>query len=182
MAKHAAQWSATLNTYASPVIGKMLVRDIEAHHVREIVGPIWSTKHETATRVRNRIENVIGYAMAMGYRPKGANPAALKDNLDHALAPSAKVAKVKHHAALPVDELPAFMAKLRDAEGQGARALEFAILTAGPQRRGSRRDMGRDRFERAHVVNPRRAHEGRQAAPRRAVDRRSRAPARNAGS
>lgn len=128
-AKHAAQWAATLGTYADPVVGSLLVQDVTSTHVHTILDPIWVSKHETATRVRSRIENVLDWAIARGYR-QGPNPARWKANLQQMLAEPSKVAKVVHHAALPVDAMGAFMAALRAAEGQGARALELAILTA----------------------------------------------------
>jgi integrase len=128
-AKHAAQWRSTLETYAYPVIGELLVQDIRPAHVHEVLAPIWLTKHETATRVRSRVENVLDYAISRQYR-EGPNPARLKANLETMLAPSKKVAKVEHHAALDVEAMPAFWERLRAMQGQGAMALAFAILTA----------------------------------------------------
>lgn len=127
-AKHAAQWTSTLETYASPVMGKLLARDVGLPHVLEVLRPIWKTKTETATRVRARIESVLDWATAHGYR-EGLNPARWKGHLDAILAPASKVAKVEHHTALPVRDVGAFMRDLRSMEGTGARALEFAILT-----------------------------------------------------
>jgi integrase len=128
-AKHAAQWTSTLETYAYPKIGHLLVRDVDDSHVMEILTPIWTTKTETASRLRGRIEKVLDWAIASKYR-EGPNPARWKGNLDVRLAQPSKVAKVQHHAALPYDDTGAFMAELRKVEGMGARALEFAILTA----------------------------------------------------
>jgi integrase len=128
-AKHQAQWVATLRTYAEPVIGKLLVRDIRATHVIDVLEPIWTTKTETATRVRSRIELVLDYAAARGYR-EGLNPARWKGNLDAALPNASKVAPVRHHSAVPVKEVAAFMKRLRSQAGTAARALEFAVLTA----------------------------------------------------
>ena len=127
--KHAAQWPATLATYASPVIGSLPVDEIELGHISEVLNPIWTTKTETATRLRQRIEAVLDYATAHGLR-SGPNPAAWKGNLDKVLAKPAKLKKVQHHRALPIDEMPAFMAELRQREGTGARCLEFVVLTA----------------------------------------------------
>lgn len=126
-AKHGAQWRTTLDTYASPVIGSLLVRDVEREHVLQVLEPIWATKTETASRVRQRIEAVLDWATP-DYRT-GDNPArwiALKNKL----AKPSKVKTVIHHAALPWQEVGAFMADLRQHEGMGAHALEFAILTA----------------------------------------------------
>lgn len=127
--KHTAQWKATLETYASPVMGRLLVRDIELPHVLRVLEPIWTTKTETATRVRGRIEAVLNWATTKGYR-SGLNPARWRGHLENLLAKPGAVAKVEHHAALPAGAMGAFMVRLRAAEGMGARALEFAILTA----------------------------------------------------
>lgn len=128
-AKHTAQWSATLETYAYPTIGKIRVSDIETSHVIGILEAIWTTKTETASRLRGRIESVLDWATVRGYR-KGENPARWRGHLDKLLPARAKVQKVEHHAALDYREIGAFMAELKKAEGLGARALEFAILTA----------------------------------------------------
>jgi integrase len=128
-AKHQAQWAATLRTYAEPSIGKLLVRDIRAAHVIGVLEPIWTTKTETATRVRSRIELVLDYAAARGFR-EGLNPARWKGNLDAALPKASKVARVRHHAAVGVNEASSFMKRLRAQDGMGARALEFTVLTA----------------------------------------------------
>ena len=127
--KHRQQWRNTLKHYASPVMGSLLVRDVAMPHVLKVLEPIWTTKTETASRVRGRIESVLDWAKGRGYR-SGDNPAAWKGNLDAQLPKPGKVAKVEHHEAIPVADVGAFMVKLRNAEGMGARALEFAILTA----------------------------------------------------
>lgn len=130
-AKHAAQWTATLTTYASPVIGAMLVRDVELSHVMRILeaDDFWTTRTETASRVRGRIESVLDWATVRGYRT-GENPARWKGHLDKLLPAPRKTAKVQHHAALPVDEIGLFMRDLRQRDGIAARALEVLILTA----------------------------------------------------
>ncbi|MGJ0454146.1 MAG: tyrosine-type recombinase/integrase [Methylocystis sp.] len=128
-AKHAAQWTATLETYAFPIFGRLPVASIDTALVLKALQPIWTTKAETASRVRGRIESILDWARVQGYR-EGENPARWKGHLDHLLPAKGKVAKVEHHAALPFAELPAFMADLKTREGNGARALEFAILTA----------------------------------------------------
>lgn len=128
-AKHAKQWSSTLETYAYPLMGNMLVRDIALPHVLAVLEPIWTKKTETATRLRGRIESVLDWAAAREYRT-GLNPARWKGHLDKMLAAPKKIAKPEHHAALPVSEVGAFMLALRQQDGTGARALEFAILTA----------------------------------------------------
>ncbi len=128
-AKHAAQWSATLETYAYPTIGKIRVSEIETAHVVSILESIWKTKTETASRLRGRIESVLDWATVRGYR-KGENPARWRGHLDKLLPARAKVQKVEHHAALPYSDMGAFMVELAKVEGMGARALTFAILTA----------------------------------------------------
>jgi integrase len=97
--------------------------------VLTVLEPIWHKKTETATRVRGRIEQVLDWAKARGYR-YGENPARWRGHLDKLLPARTKIAKVRHHPALPYVELPVFMAALRSREGVSARALEFTILTA----------------------------------------------------
>lgn len=128
-AKHRQQWRNTLATYAGPVIGALDVAQIEVGHVLKVLQPIWSAKTETASRLRGRIESVLSWATTAGCRA-GENPARWKGHLQNLLAMPSKIAKVEHHAALPYRELGAFMADLSKREGTGARALEFAILTA----------------------------------------------------
>jgi integrase len=127
-AKHKAQWSATLETYADPIIGKLPVDQIELAHIEAVLRPIWETKTETASRLRGRIERVLSWAIVKGYRP-APNPATWRGNLDMLFAQPSKVRKVRHHPALPYAELADFMAKLRTHKSLTARALEFAILT-----------------------------------------------------
>ena len=129
-AKHAAQWAATLEQYAYPVLGDMLVRDVEKPHVMAVLEPIWLDRNETASRLRSRLELVLSYAMQAGHRPEGLNPARWRGGLDKLLARPAKVQKVEHHAALPIAEMGAFMARLRKQDGMAALVLQFVILTA----------------------------------------------------
>jgi integrase len=129
-AKHAAQWGSTLKAYAYPVFGSLPVAGVDTGLVLKALEPIWSTKAETASRLRQRIEAVLDWAKVHGYRD-GENPARWKGHLDHSLPARAKVAKVEHHAALPYAEIGAFMVKLHEQGGTAPRALEFAILTAG---------------------------------------------------
>ena len=128
-AKHGQQWQNTLTQYAYPVMGPLLVRDVDLPHVLAVLEPIWRTKTETASRLRSRIELVLDWATARNYRD-GLNPARWRGHLDKILPKPSKVAKVEHHPAVPVGEVGAFMVRLRAADGMGARALEFAILTA----------------------------------------------------
>jgi integrase len=126
--KHIEQWQNSLDTYAGPVIGELAVNDVNTALVLRILEPIWSKKPETASRVRGRIERILDYARARGYR-SGENPALWRGHLDK-LLPSAMNTKTReHHAALPYDELPAFVRDLRQQGGNAARALEYLILT-----------------------------------------------------
>jgi integrase len=127
--KHRAQWLSTITEYASPVIGSLPVADVELPHIIKVLEPIWTTKTETASRLRGRIESVLAWAKVSGYRT-GDNPARWKGNLDHVLPKPSKVHKVEHHPALPWHRVPEFMATLKKRAGKGARALEFLILTA----------------------------------------------------
>jgi integrase len=127
--KHAAQWQATLAMYAEPVIGGLSVQRIDIALVLKVLEPIWTTKPETAGRVRGRIESILDWAKVRGYRT-GENPARWRGQLDKLLPARSKVRRVEHHAALFYAELPRFLVSLREQEGIAARALEFAILTA----------------------------------------------------
>jgi integrase len=127
--KHAGQWSTTLEKYAYPVIGDLWVRDVAISHILQILNPIWLTKTTTAVNVRGRIESVLSAAKTLGYR-SGENPAAWKDNLDNQLASPNKVKKVRHHPAIPVDEVGQFMKDLRSRDGTSSDALEFLVLTS----------------------------------------------------
>ena len=127
-AKHAEQWTATLETYAFPFIGKQLVSEIDTALVMKCLQPIWTTKTETASRVRGRVESVLDYATALKHRT-GDNPARWRGHLENLLAKPSKVAGREHHPALPYMLAGAFMAELRAQEGVSARALEFTILT-----------------------------------------------------
>lgn len=128
-AKHAAQWTSTLATYAYPILERVAVNSIDTALILRVIEPLWATKTETASRLRGRIEKILGWATFRGYR-SGANPARWKDHLDHHLPSRGDVRKVKHHTALPYSELPSFMNDLRHRKGTSARALEFAILCA----------------------------------------------------
>ena len=129
-AKHTQQWRNTLKEYVYPVFGDLLVKDIQKEHVLQALRPIWNSKNVTASRLRGRIELVLSYAMQAGYRPEGLNPARWKGGLDKLLGAPSKLQENKHFRALPINEMGDFMAKLARIQGQGARALEFAILTA----------------------------------------------------
>ena len=127
--KHVKQWSSTLATYAYPVFGDLPVGVVDDALVLKVLSPIWGTKTETATRLRGRIESILDWATFNKFR-EGENPARWRGHLDNSLAKPNKIAKVTHHAALPYPEIRPLMVELRKREGLGARALEFAILTA----------------------------------------------------
>lgn len=137
-AKHAAQWTSTLETYVFPKIGPVQVAKIETADVIGTLTPIWSEKPETANRVRQRIEAVLDYASALGIRT-GDNPARWRGHLDHLLPKPTKVRAVKHHAALPHADIATFLADLDTRKGVSTRALAFTILTAA--RSGETRGM-----------------------------------------
>ncbi|SAL17108.1 phage integrase [Caballeronia peredens] len=128
--KHGAQWTYTLEEFAYPRIGKMMVRHINRAHITEILEPIWSTKTETASRLRGRLEAILDWARVKGFRDEGINPASWRGNLDKLLSAPKKTKRVRNHPALPIVQMGAFMKTLRAIEGVSARCLEFSILTA----------------------------------------------------
>jgi len=128
-AKHAAQWTATLEAYAYPTLGDLAVHTIDTDLVMKVLEPIWNEKAETASRVRGRVELVLDWAAAMKLR-KGENPARWRGHLDKLLPRRSKVRTVKHHPALPYAGMGAFWRDLGKKEGMSAEALRFAILTA----------------------------------------------------
>ena len=127
--KHAGQWSSTLEDYVYPGIGNVPVDAVDTAMVIKAIEPIWTAKTVTASRVRGRIEAILDWAKASGYR-QGENPARWRGHISNLLPKPSKVSKVKHHAALPYDEMGTFMVKLRDRSAIAARALEYLILTA----------------------------------------------------
>lgn len=127
--KHTSQWITSLEKYAFPVLGDVEVGAITMQQVLAVLEPIWLTKTETATRVRERIEAVLAWSTVSGYR-SGQNPAVWKGNLKHALPAPSKIKNVRNHPAFPWKDISGFMAQLRSRNSTSARALEFAILTA----------------------------------------------------
>lgn len=131
-AKHADQWTNTLETYCGPVFGNLPVQSVDTPLVLKALEPIWTEKPETASRLRARIENVLDWATVRGYRD-GDNPARWRGHLQQLLAPVSKKKRAKrvtNHPALPYERMGEFMHELRAIEGEAARALEFLILTA----------------------------------------------------
>lgn len=125
--KSANQWTNTLKTYASPVIGNLLPKEITTAHILQILQPIWETKNETANRIRGRIEKILNLAKVRGLR-EGENPAQWRGNLEFNLSKRSK-RKKKHYPALPYTQLPAFWQELIKDNGTSAQALQFKILT-----------------------------------------------------
>ncbi len=128
--KHSKQWLRSLELYALPLIGNMPVSAITLNDVLNVLTPIWNEKTETATRLRQRIEDILDWSKVSGFR-EGDNPAKWQGNLDALLAKPGKIKKVSHHKALPYKEIYPFMEKLRKQdEIMTARCLEFLIMTA----------------------------------------------------
>ncbi|MCF8209066.1 MAG: integrase arm-type DNA-binding domain-containing protein [Rhodoferax sp.] len=128
--KHAQQWANTLETYAFPHFGDKHVADVDTPDISAAITPQWSTKNETMNRVRGRIELVLSWAAAQGYRPKGFNPAQWRGHLDQVLPKPSKVNQRESFEAMPIDGMFDFMHRLAVVEGMSARCLEFVILTA----------------------------------------------------
>jgi hypothetical protein len=127
--KHRAQWRSTLETYVYPIFGELAVAAVDTGLVLKALEPIWAAKPETASRVRGRIESVLDWAKARGYRD-GENPARWRGHLDKLLPSRRKVRAVQNLAAMPYTDLPALMRDLRGRNNVSARGLEYAILTA----------------------------------------------------
>jgi integrase len=125
-AKHRHQWKSSLIRYVYPILGELPVATIDTPLVLKVIKPLWARAPETASRVRGRIENVLGWATVHHYR-SGDNPARWQGLVEHV---GLETGKPEHHAALPFVEMPAFIAKLRQDTSIQARCLEFIILTA----------------------------------------------------
>ena len=127
--RSAAQWTASLETYAYGLMGNKPVADIDVPTIKKVIEPIWKTKNETASRVRGRIEKVLGWATVSGYR-HGENPARWTSHLSEIFPKRSAVRKIKHHPALPYAELPEFMRLLKNTPGIGSWVMRLVILTA----------------------------------------------------
>ena len=128
-AKHRAQWPSTFETYVYPTMGTVMVGEVTQAHVMAVLLPIWKTKTQTATRLRGRIEQVLAWATAAGFR-QGENCARWTGLLDQLLPAPGKVSEPRHHPAVRVDDMPAFIKALRQHDGLSPKALEFVVLTA----------------------------------------------------
>jgi len=127
--KHRAQWVSTLEVYAFPILGNRPVAEIDADAIEQVLKPIWLSINETASRLRGRIEAILDFSKAKGWR-SGDNPARWKESLKHRLANVSRIRRTKHHPALPWEQLPGFFAALQTKEGIAAKALSLCILTA----------------------------------------------------
>lgn len=127
--KHVEQWRRTLDQYAGPVIGKLPVQAVDTPLVLKVLEPIWKAKAETASRLRGRIEKVLGWAKTREYRA-GENPARWRDHLESLLPKKGDVHTVEHLAALPYAEIAKFMRDLKEQSGVAARAVELVVLAA----------------------------------------------------
>jgi len=127
--KHRAQWKSTLATYVYPEFGALPVGAIDTALVAKVVEPLWSSKPETANRLRGRIETILNWAAARGYR-QGENPARWRGHSENLLPARSKIRAVQHHAALAYTEISSFLTELEKQPGIPALALEFTILTA----------------------------------------------------
>jgi integrase len=143
-ARQESIWRRSLEDYAYPVIGQRDVTKIDTDDILKILQDPWSTKTETATRVRSRIERVLDWCTSGGYR-SGPNPARWKGHLSNLLPSPARVKTSRHFPALPWQELPGFMTELRQRKGVAAQALTFLILTAA--RSGEVRGMSWDELD-----------------------------------
>ena len=127
-AKHKAQWFATVRAYAFPVLGKKKLSEIKKTDVLEVLRPIWSTKIETASRVRGRLENIFSYAVTDGLME--FNPAIWRGNLDRDLPPPSKIQIVEHHEAMPLEVLQEKISCFYPADTRTRQVILFTILTA----------------------------------------------------
>jgi integrase len=147
--KHASQWENTLETYCGPILGKLAVQAVDTGGVLRVLEPIWTEKPETARRLRGRIEKVLDWSTAREYRT-GDNPARWRGHLDKLLPTIKKKNRVRHHPALPFDDMGKFMTSLRPLEGMAPQALEFLILTVA--RTGEVLGARRDEFDLAKAM------------------------------
>jgi integrase len=127
--KHTDQWEASLDAYASPILGKLPVASVDTSLVMKVLEPLWHTRTETANRVRNRIELVLDWARVRGHRD-GENPARWRGHISNLLPARSKLQPGGHYTAMPHSHMTDFMKKLRARDSLPSLALEFTILTA----------------------------------------------------
>lgn len=126
--KHCKQWRASLDAYAVPALGGMMVSKITVADVQRALEPIWGSKTETASRLRGRIEAVLAWATVAGHR-QGDNPARWRGNLDAVLPKPSRISKTTHHPALSLEQAASWFKDLQSRSGTATRALEFMALT-----------------------------------------------------
>lgn len=127
--KHKKQWRSSIDNYAVPIIGTTPIQDVNLNNILDVLRPIWETKTETASRLRQRLEAVLSWAIATGLRV-GPNPAIWKGNLSEILPKPSKIKTERHHAAVSLEDAPRFWQELQGREGMGSLALKFLCLTA----------------------------------------------------
>ena len=146
-AKHKEQWFTTVRAYAFPVLGKKKLSEIKKADILEVLEPLWSTKTETASRVRGRLENIFSYAVADGLMD--FNPALWRGNLDRDLPPASKVQPVKHQEAMPLEELQEKIGCLYPANTRTKPLHDTDSQPRGRIRPGA---LGRDRLGKSYLV------------------------------
>ena len=143
--RHKAQWPSTLNRYAHPVLGKLAVSDITVNDVLEVLKPIWTTKTETASRLRGRIEAILSWATVAGHRKNGENPARWKGNLSELLPKPSNISEKQKHPALQLKDVKRWWSELVKRDAMGAKALQFKTMNAS--RSGEVRGMTWDELD-----------------------------------
>jgi len=125
---YAKRWRATMDRYAIPTLGALPVDAVDKQLVLKVLTPVWDQTPALGRKLRGGIEAVLDHATAHGLRGEADNPARWKDHLEHLLGKPSKIAKVKHHAALPWREIPALYARLHAKDTVAARALQLILL------------------------------------------------------
>jgi integrase len=128
-AKHVSQWRNTLETYAFPALGDSPVDSIDTENVLDVLSPIWHEKTETAKRIQGRIENILDYASAKKFRDS-ENPSRWRGHLERLLPSPSRIQQVRHHPAMPYEEVPEFLTQLIPSKSMSGNALAFLIFTA----------------------------------------------------
>ena len=128
--KHYLQWLSSLEAYCFPIIGEKPIDEVSVDDLLRILRPIWNTKTESATRIRERIERILAAAIVRGLKP-GPNPAAWRGHLEFLLPKPSKIRQVRHHKSIPYQELPELYSDISKSSAVSAYTLRFLILTAG---------------------------------------------------
>jgi hypothetical protein len=167
-AKYAALWSSSMAQHILPTLGSLPVAAIDTAAVLRVLTPLWTTKPETATKLRSRIEAVLDQARVLGHRD-GDNPARWRGHLDKLLAAPGKVRRVEHRAAMPYKDVPELMSRLRTRTSTDALALRFTVLTAARSGEVLGRPERRNQHRRRNVDGAGQKNEGRQRASHSAI-------------